>query len=348
MSKKWRSLLVCTLLVGTVLSGCGGKEKAAASLSVGITGSSIKAAMVVLAQEMGYYKEEGLDVTFENIVDLNAGLTAIETGKLDILPTGVIPTIAFNAQGSDFVIFGGTIAEGSQMIVTKEKLSTITDLSDFAGKKVACVRAETGHMIAKGLMRETGIDTEQDVEFVEMDGFQSVIEAVRKGMTDVGFVNSGYGQVAEEQGLAVVMNVGELAPDFVCCRQTTSHQVMKEKRDALVKFQIANLRAYKLCMEDKETAVSKLAAFSGQSEAYVEYCLYAQVMKITMDPAKNRVNDLYEIMVANGDIAKDNSWDTENAVDSTIYKEALDEIKSRYPDAKMWQELEDSFEKNNR
>lgn len=317
------------------------------SLVVANMGTSIKAAMVVLASEMGYYEEEGLNVTFENVADLNAGLTAIELGKVDILPMGVIPTITFASQGSDLVIYGGTIAEGSQAVVTEENKDTIKDITDFAGKKIACVRPETGHMIAESLMRDAGIDVDNDVEFIEMDGFQSVIEAVMKGQVDVGFVNSGFGQVAEQQGLIVALNVGDLAPNAVCCRQTTSGDVIANKRDALVKFQIANLRAYKLAMEDKETAIAKLVAFSGQSEEYVDYCLYADVMKITMDPAKNRVQDFYEDMQNNGDIPEDSQWDIDKNVDSTIYKDALDEMISRYPDDQMFQDLLTAYEQDN-
>ena len=80
------------------------------SLRVAQMGTSIKAAMVVLANEMGYYAEEGLDVTFEPINNLNDGITAILGGSLDILPFGMIPTCTFVAQGADLTVIGGTIA----------------------------------------------------------------------------------------------------------------------------------------------------------------------------------------------------------------------------------------------
>lgn len=91
------------------------------SLRVAQMGTSIKAAMVVLANEMGYYAEEGLDVTFEPINNLNDGITAILGGSLDILPFGVIPTCTFVAQGADLTVTGGTIAEGSECVMTPEK-----------------------------------------------------------------------------------------------------------------------------------------------------------------------------------------------------------------------------------
>ena len=97
------------------------------SLRVAQMGTSIKAAMVVLANEMGYYAEEGLDVTFEPINNLNDGITAILGGSLDILPFGVIPTCAFVAQGADLTVIGGTIAEGSECVMTPENAATYTD-----------------------------------------------------------------------------------------------------------------------------------------------------------------------------------------------------------------------------
>lgn len=344
MKRKIAAALTVIFFAGVVLSAQGAEEN---SLVVGNMGNSIKASMVVLASEMGYYEEEGLDVSFENIADLNDGLTAIDLGKIDILPMGIIPTVAFIAQGSDFVVYGGTIAEGSQAVVTEENKDSIKEMADFAGKTIACVRPETGHMIAEKLIRDTGADMEM-VNFVEMDGFQSVIEAVRKGTADVGFVNSGFGQVAEQQGLIVALNLGDVDRDAVCCRQTTSQRVIDEKRDALVKFQIANLRAMELAAKDKETTIQKLMDFSGQSKEYVDYCIYSGVMKISMDPAKNRVQDFYQVMEENGDIPEDSQWDIEKAVDSSIFEEVLNTMIKREPEEVMWQDMKEEFEENNR
>ena len=68
-------------------------------LRVGNMGSSIKPAMVVLAHEMGYYKDEGLDVKLMQISNLNEGVTALQLGKLDILPLGVIPIADLRREG---------------------------------------------------------------------------------------------------------------------------------------------------------------------------------------------------------------------------------------------------------
>lgn len=317
------------------------------SLKVGQIGTGIKASLVVLAHESGYYEKEGVEVSLENISNLNDGLTAITLGKLDVLPFGVIPSCTFISQGAELVIFGGTIAEGSQCVALPERAAEFKELEGFRGKTVACVRAETGHMIMKGKLREAGIDTDNEVDFVELDGFQSVVEAVSKGTADVGFTNSGFGQNAVKQGLAIVFNVGEYAPDAVCCRQTTGKAVIEEKREALVRFEVANFEAYRLYLEDKEKVIDTLMTYSGQPRDYVEACMYDGVMKISLDPAKNRVAEFYQVMKDNGDIAADTPEQIEEAVDVTIYQDALKIMAERYPDWKALPELEAAFQANN-
>ena len=309
-------------------------------LSVGQMGTGIKAAMVVLAHEMGYYEEEGLNVELTQISNLNDGLTAITLGKLDVLPFGVIPTCTFIAQGADLAVIGGTIAEGSACVALPEREEEFQDIQSFAGKTVACVRAETGHMMMKDQMRQAGVDM-STVTFVELDGFQSVVEAVLKGTADVGFVNSGFEQNAVTQGLVVPFFVGEYTPDNVCCRQTTSGAVIEEKRPALVRFEVANLRAMKLMYDDPETA------FSGQSEDYVKYCIYDGCMKISMDPAKNRVVEFFDVMKANGDIDADVENTMADHVDSTIYLDALNTVLERYPDDVHFREMLEEYDANN-
>ena len=59
MKKRVTATLLGILMAGMTVNVQAAEEN---SLVVGNMGNSIKAAMVVLASEMGYYEEEGLDV----------------------------------------------------------------------------------------------------------------------------------------------------------------------------------------------------------------------------------------------------------------------------------------------
>ena len=84
--------------------------------------------------------------------------------------------------------------------------------------------------------------------------------------------------IAQQSGLVVACQVGDFSSDFPCCRQTTSRDAINEKLDALVKFEIANLRAYEIVLIDHETAIRALADYSGQSAEYVEAVSYTHLL----------------------------------------------------------------------
>ena len=369
MKKHCKRLLAALLAAGLLgsLTACGGQTDTSAEpaadmaadttsdaaadtvydLSVGQMGTGIKSSMVVLAHELGLYEKEGLNVTFSDISSLNDGIVAINAGKLDILPFGVIPTCTFYAQGADLVIFGGTIAEGSQAVCKPEVQETYASLEGFRGKTVACVRPETGHMIMKAKLREAGITPGEDVTFVELDGMQSVVEAVSKGEADVGFVNSGFGQNAQKQGLVIAFDVADYAPNAVCCRQTASGQAVRENPEPYIRFQTANLEAYKRYLEEPQQCIDTLTAYSGLEPEYVENCLYDGVMKVTMDPMAVRCEEFYDSMRANGDIAADAPEDLGEAVNSDVYAQALARMHARYPDWDAYVTLKTAFDENN-
>jgi NitT/TauT family transport system substrate-binding protein len=316
-------------------------------LSVGQTGTGIKSSMVVLAKELGLYANEGLKVVFKDISSLNDGIVGIMSDKLDILPMGVIPTCTFYSQGADLAIFGGTIAEGSQLVTRPENFQTFQSLEGFRGRTIACVRQETGHMIMKGKLREAGILPGADLTFIELDGFQSVVQAVLKGEADAGFTNSGFGQNAVRQGLVVAFDTAHYAPDAVCCRQTASGEKLRNNSEPYIRFQTANLEAYKLYLEDRGRVIDTLTAYSGLERAYVENCMYDGVMKISMDPMKIRVGEFYQTMRDNGDIKAEAKQDISGAVETAVYREALERMHKRYPEWEEYEALLKAYNANN-
>lgn len=359
MKKKVLAAVLClavAMSMTVMLAACGSEEAESSeptqaeetvTLKVGMLGKDIKTACIIMAKELGYFEEAGLNVQFEKVNSLPDGLTAVSMDKLDILPYGVIPSCSFISQGTDVVIFGGTISEGSEGVTADD--TKYTELSQFEGKKIACFRMETGHMVLKGLLREAGVNA----EFIYMDSQQSIVEAVKKGEADIGMVNSGFGYVAEQGGAHVAFQVGDFESDFPCCRQTASRTAVNEKRDALVKFEMAALKAYVTYLNDRETAIKTLAAYSGQEEAYVEAIMYGtddydNAMIVSLDPNRKKVADFYEVMKGNGDIDAGTEYDINDYIDTSIYEDALKALIEEGSDKDIYEKLLQEFEVNNK
>lgn len=324
-------------------------------LNVVALGKDIKIACIIVAKQEGYYEEEKLNIGWQTVSGgFPEAMPALSQGTADVLPFGSIPSCTYIGQGDDLVIFGGTVTDGSECITLIENKDNYKKPEDFKGKKIGCFRMETGHMVLKSWLRENGIEDGKDVEFVLLESSAAELAAVENGQVDMAFVNSGYGYVATQDGrTAVAFRPNELiGTEFPCCRQTTNRTAFEQKRSALIKFEIANLRAYADIQNDHAKTIAALVAYSGQPEAYVENVVYGTdsytaAMKFEMDPCTDAVKAFYGNMVDNGDIEDTNKNLIDEHLDSSIYKAALDVIVERGENADIYKKLVDAYNAQN-
>ena len=324
-------------------------------LNVVLLGKDSKIAAIICALKSGYYEQEKLSINTQTVSGgFPEAMPALSNGTADVLPFGAIPTCTYVGQGDDLVIFGGTVANGSECVTLVENKDKYKTPEDFRGKRIGCFRMETGHMVTKSWLRENGIEDGKDVEFVLLESSAAEVAAVENGELDMCFVNSGYGYVATQGGkCAVAFRPNELVGrEFPCCRQSTNRTAFEEKRSALIKFEIANLRALYDIENDHAGTIAKIVEYSGQPEEYIENITYGKgdyvaAMKFEMDPYTDDVKAFYGNMVDNGDI-EDTDKDLIDAhLDATIYKAALDALIERGENKAFYEDLLKVYEKRN-
>ena len=321
------------------------------NLTVSTFGKDIKIAAMIVADQEGFLEEEGVTLNYETMANFSDAVTGLSEGRIDVLPFGMIPTCTFVSQGvENLCVFGGTIAEGSECITLPENKDKFTKLEDFADAKIAYFPMETGHIVMQGLMAEAG--TYNPDNWVIMSDQSSEVQAVLKGDVDCCFVNSGYGYMAEQQGAAVSMHVGDLQPDFPCCRQTTSTEVMENHSSALVKLLIGELRGMAFMETNKAQAIKDLAAYSGQSEEYCENVIfstdsYTTPMIVEMDPYTDAVCEFYNTMKVTGNIDENTPYEMQDHVNSSMYKFALDTLIDRGENVDFYNRLLATYEEHN-
>ncbi len=324
-------------------------------LNIVLLGKDSKIAAIILALKKGYYEEEKLNVATQTVSGgFPEAMPALSNGTADVLPFGSIPSCTYIGQGDDLVIFGGTVADGSECVTLIENKDAYKKPEDFKGKKIGCFRMETGHMITKNWLRQNGIEDGKDVEFILLESSAAEVAAVENGEIDMCFVNSGYGYVATQGGkCAVAFRPNELTgKEFPCCRQTTNRKAFEEKRSALIKFEIANLRALYDIESDHAGTIATIVEYSGQPEEYIENITYGKgdyvaAMKFEMDPYTDDVKAFYGDMVDNGDIDDTNKELIVEHMDSTIYKAALDALIERGENKDFYEKLAADYEKHN-
>ena len=388
MKKIFAGILLLILLSG-LLTGCGQKAsganetpKASATasaagsaasaapadhgkLKVSFPAGSVRVSINILAQDLGYFKEEGVTVEPVNLGGVDA-LTAINSSgdQLDILNTGFVNDIQSIGGGYDLTFIAGTAVEGGAVIAKKgqadlfKSVDTIIDIEAVTGAKLGFVRNEAAWVITRQYLLNSGVPAETIAAIEAEDTGNvsyyaqstNVAQAVQAGEVDLGFLPLEYAILyADAYDLEIVTPSGALSPDYVCCREVTSASRYASKYDSFVAYETARIRAfetYKQGVTDPEIrskVVQTVVDYTGKETEYVETCLYGGVTKYAVDPNTAGIVSYVEAAYNSGALAGNatdfGSYDIRQNVSTGAYLEALNNLIVREPDNAFYQEL---------
>ena len=386
MKKIFASILILILISG-LMTGCSQKASGAnttaqpaasvtdgaavtapadhGKLKVSFPAGSVRVSINILAQELGYFKEEGVTVEPVNLGGVDA-LTAINSGgdQLDILNTGFVNDIQSIGGGYDLTFIAGTAVEGGAVIAKKgqaerfKSADTIIDIEAVTGAKLGFVRNEAAWVITRQYLLNNGVPGETIAAIEAEDTGRvsyyaqstNVAQAVQAGEVDLGFLPLEYAILyADAYDLEIVTPSGALSPDYVCCREVTSAGRYASKYDAFVAYETARIRAfetYKQGVTDPEVrskVVQTVVEYTGKETEYVETCLYGGVTKYAVDPNTAGIVSYVEAAYNSGALAGNatdfSQYDIRQNVSTGAYLEALNNLIAREPDNAFYQEL---------
>jgi NitT/TauT family transport system substrate-binding protein len=171
-------------------------------------------APVFVAYEKGYFAEQGLDVTLEQLPGGSDIVLQTATGELDLGISGTGPAF-WNAASQDLgvKIIAPGHAEGSP-VATPLMISTracqdgsISSVADLAGKRVAVNAPGATEFWLDAALQTGGLSiADVDLEFLS---FPDAVVALGSGALDAAMIGEPLATRAEQEGLAV-----RLLPDF--------------------------------------------------------------------------------------------------------------------------------------
>lgn len=371
------------LLLASALTACGSKSEAAdgstgetvdyGTLYISAPPGNIRIAVDILALQLGYFAEEGVTVEPVNITGANA-LTALDenSSELDVLTIGFVADLQAIASGYDLTFIAGTAVEGGALIAKKgsaanyQGTDTILNIDAVLGAKLGFVRNEAAWIIARQYLLDNGVSAET-LAAIEDESTGSITyygeeletaQAVQNGEIEVGFLPMEYALLyADAYDLEIITEAGALQPNYVCCREITSPAKIEEKKDALVAYETARIRAleyYKQGETDeeiKENVVKIVSEYSGKEADYVETYLYGGVTKYATDPntvgIQNYVLAAYNSGALSSSEVDFSTYDIGQNVDASIYKTALDNLIARDGENTFYAELLELYNESN-
>ena len=249
-----RHLAAIAAALALALVACGPPSGASPSagrgtLKVGLGFlPSVQFAQFYLAQQAGYYREAGLEVTFENKIDPDL-VTLVGQGALDIGVadgTSVVPAVSQGIPIKYITTIYGTYPS----IVFAKASSGIASAADLEGKKIGIPgKYGSSWIMLQALLSSAGLSPD-DVTIVAYPDFGQGV-AVQADAVDAatGFANNEPVQLELSGTEAVVLHVDDIVPlpgPGLIVGQTA----LEAKHDAIAEFRNATLRAMQVIAAD--------------------------------------------------------------------------------------------------
>ena len=145
--KKRLKLLFALLSASALLAGCGGKKtEETTNVTMNEVAHSIFYAPQYAAIELGYFAEEGLDLTLQTGFGADKVMTAVVSGEADIGFMGSESSIYAYSQGAaDYVVnFAQLTQRAGNFLVAREEMEDF-DWEELKGKEVLGGRKGASH-----------------------------------------------------------------------------------------------------------------------------------------------------------------------------------------------------------
>lgn len=206
-----RLCIVASLIAVLILSACGGTNSSGSGsskipLKIMVGGLSKQIYLPnMLAKQLGYFDQQGLDVT---LIDEQSGQSAedeVLAGQVDAGSGSYNHTIDLQAAGKNMeCVVQLNIAPGEAEVVSTKEAGQIKSAADLKGKNLGVTELGSGtQTLTTAIVHKVGIAT-SDVHFVPVGAGDTFIAAMQQGRIDAGMtteptisrlVSSGVGKV---------------------------------------------------------------------------------------------------------------------------------------------------------
>ncbi len=140
---------------------------------------------LTIAEQLGYFKAEGLEVDISDFAGGSQPLAAVESGSVDVVSGAYENTIALQTQGQNFQAFvlqsrAPAIAIG----ISVKSMPHYRTIADLKSKKIGVSALDSStHRVAQLILSRAGLKSD-DVNYVGVGTAAGALSAFRNGQID--------------------------------------------------------------------------------------------------------------------------------------------------------------------
>ena len=225
--------LLCAALARATTAGAAGTTVRLAAPALDAT------ALMFYANELGFFKNVGLDVDLQALANGEAVTTALTGGAVDIgCSQAVSIFIAYKRGLPIVVVASGGMQTPNSGVFFVPKDSTAQSGRDLDGKTIACVGIKGLAQIGTQAWLDKTGGNSATVKFIELSGAQIAV-ALADNRVDGAFVPEPFVAASRKVARAVANPMEAIAPRFLSAPHAAMLPWAKMHPDEVRKFQVA-------------------------------------------------------------------------------------------------------------
>lgn len=241
--KKQLFLLLVGLLTLVPLEGCSSKEE---NVPIGMAVEFMDhAASAYLAQDKGWFEEEGLNLSaYESYVTGMALASALARGDIGVAYMCLVPAInAYANAGVPIKIVAGTHRAGYGLVVNPDRIGAVEDLEQ-PDVRIGCVR-EGGavDVLLQRTIDKYGLDRDEILSRVQRMNPPKQVLAIQTGQIDAAFLPEQWATMAEDFGFRMLLTSQDIWPEMQGSVLVVKEELLEEHPEIVSKLVGTSQRA---------------------------------------------------------------------------------------------------------
>lgn len=211
-----------------------------------------------IAEEQGFYLEQGLDVRILPGVATAPSVQMLVAGSVEVTQTVGTTTLAAILRGAPLKVVMVFNDRPSYWLYAKKSVRSFADLK---GAKVGSFTpGSTGDRLMKIVLEKNGVDWKKDLIIVYIGTADVLVKALLSGSVDAAALTLPGNLVAKDSGFVELASfeseVGALTGGVA-----TSEPFLTKRRDVLVRFLRATLKALKFFKNNREGSANIMVKY---------------------------------------------------------------------------------------
>ena len=244
---RW-SIIAWCVIAGAFVSG---RSWAADKLVALYSAHAVPYAMPWVAEELGLFKKQDIDLSFVYIPSSSTATAAILGGNVEVGLLGGVGIINAYVSGATDLAFIGSIKNiMTQSILAKPD---ITRLEQLRGKRIGVTRIGSNtHYFTVQAFRRAGMNTDKDITFIQTGGEAETVGALVSGRIDAAtLLPPGDGKLLA-LGFRYVVFGPDIGIAYAASTIATRRSVIARRSPVIGRFMRAMAEASKAMHRDRE------------------------------------------------------------------------------------------------